>query len=108
MIATTIMISTSVKPACFRFNLVNIIFYCGGLLFVCFWVARGAASSGCDLTTNSLPLPSRGNDRRMNRQIRLRTVGRPKTDAGDVRQHVVVAGWHLRNGVYKLRAIRAA
>src|SRR5438067_3393368 len=39
MIATTIMISTSVKPACFRCNLVNIIFYCVGLVFVCVWVA---------------------------------------------------------------------
>ena len=40
MMATTIMISTSVKPACFRFNLVNIIFYCVGLVFVSVWVAN--------------------------------------------------------------------
>ena len=38
------------------------------------------------LTTHSLPFP-RGNDRRMNRQIRLRAVRRPETGGGDIRQH---------------------
>src|SRR5438128_6942756 len=104
MIATTIMISTSVKPACFLFNFVNIIFYCVGLVFVCVWVAIGAAS-GCDLTTHSLPLPLRGNGRRMNRQIGLRPVRRPKTGAGDVRQNVVVGSWHSWNGVNCLNTV---
>src|SRR6266480_4658783 len=36
MIATTIMISTSVKPACFRFNLVNIILLLIALVYCLF------------------------------------------------------------------------
>ena len=35
----------------------------------------------------------------MNRQIRLRPVRRPETSAGDVRQNVVVGGWHSWNSV---------
>ena len=44
----------------------------------------------------------------MNRQIRLRTVRRPKTGAGDVRQNGVVSRGHLRNSVNRLRAISGA
>src|SRR5205814_10577233 len=49
-----------------------------------------------------------GNGRRMNRKIPLRTVGRPETGAGYIRQHVQVGGWHLRNCVHRLRAIGSA
>jgi hypothetical protein len=44
----------------------------------------------------------------MNRQIRLRTVRRPKARAGDVRQNVVVGGWHSWNGVHRLNTVGTA
>ena len=56
------------------------------------------------LTTHSLP-PADGNDRRMNRQIRLRTVRRPEAGAGDVRQRGVVSCRHLRDAVHGLGTI---
>jgi hypothetical protein len=44
----------------------------------------------------------------MNRQIRLRTVRRPKTGAGDVRQHGVVTRRYLRNGIDRLNTVFGA
>jgi hypothetical protein len=44
----------------------------------------------------------------MNRQIRLRTVRRPKTGAGDVRQNGVVSRFHLRNRVDRLHTVSGA
>ncbi len=44
----------------------------------------------------------------MNCQFRLRPVRRPETGAGDVRQNVVVVGWHLWNQVNCLRAVGTA
>ena len=41
----------------------------------------------------------------MNRQIRLRAVRGPETGRGDVRQNVVVVGWHSWNGVNRLGAV---
>src|SRR5256886_5265078 len=56
MIATTIMISTSVKPAWFRFNLVTIILLIALVYCLLSFGCDSAASFGCDLTTHSLPL----------------------------------------------------
>src|SRR5213595_3108963 len=57
MIATTIMISTSVKPACFLFNFVNMMFLIAFIVLLC---ERRVAGLRLVLTTHSLPLPLRG------------------------------------------------
>src|SRR5947207_704963 len=67
IIATTIMISTRVKPPRrLRLSVFNMFI----IAFVCFDLSWEVARLfDADLTTHSLPLPLCGNDRRMNRQI---------------------------------------
>ena len=62
------MISTSVKPVRFDESFVNISLSFLSLLLLLFINARCEMGSFPSLlTTHSLPLPLRGNDRRMNR-----------------------------------------
>src|SRR5438270_1828680 len=110
MIATTIMISTSVKPACFRFNLVNII-----LLLRWFTVCLCLSCDGRGFfqlrSHNSFPATPFMGEWQANESsdsITLRPVRRPKASAGDVRQNVVIAGWHCWNSVHRLTTVGTA
>src|SRR5438477_1130452 len=103
MIATTIIISTSVKPALFADNFFDIInlslligYYCCEL--------RSSALFRLFLTTHSLPLPLGGYDRRMNRQILVGRIGRPKRSWRDIRQRDEAAVRHRWQCVYDLVA----
>src|SRR5436190_15992490 len=107
MIATTIIISTSVKPALFADNFFNIInlslligYYCCEL--------RSSALFRLFLTTHSLPPPPGGYDRRMNRQILEGRIGRPECSRRDVRQRGKAARWDLWQLVHGLRAVGIA
>src|SRR2546423_1717833 len=57
MIATTIMISTTVKPAFFLFNFLNMMFL---IAFIVLLYEMRVAGLRLVLTTHSLPLPLRG------------------------------------------------
>src|SRR5256885_15645075 len=104
MIATTIMISTSVKPALFADNFVNII--SSFLLFVYYCCElRSSALFRLLLTTHSLPLPLGGYYKRMNRQILVGRIGRPKRRWRDIRHRDEAAMRHRRQCVYSLVAV---
>src|SRR2546423_15192342 len=107
MIATPIMISTSVKPACLRFNLVNII-----LLLRWFTICLCLSCDGRGIfqlrSHNSFPATPFMGEWQANESsdsIRLRPGRGPETSARDVRQNHVVDGWQRWNNVHRLTSV---